>query len=288
MNSLLQLVATRPGLRKLGTNTFIAFGLISALMQFYSALFTPEISSSWAWWIFGLTVFTSLTYGTTVSFPKRRITQWYRHPKFAVTIAKGDLFDPTNELIAVGFADTFDTDVTSNRIIHQSSVQGQLLARVYGGDIARLDDDIQAQLAKLTPSHSESASDKDGKLIRYPLGTVLALRAPGRLVLASAYSRMENDLRVQATLDSIWTTLSAVWDAADRAGSLARISVPVFGSELARVHSLGRDGLIRIIAASFVARSRLGVVSTELEILVHPKDFAEVNMVELGYFLRSL
>ena len=55
-----------------------------------------------------------------------------------------------------GFTDTFDTSIRHNRIIDRSSMQGQLLDRVYHGDRDRLDRDLRRALAQSPSVDTES------------------------------------------------------------------------------------------------------------------------------------
>jgi hypothetical protein len=71
-------------------------------------------------------------------------------------------------------------------------------------------------------------------------------------------------------------------------GGLDPVAVPVIGSELARVGSLDRTSLIKMIALSFAASSREEIVSRQLTIVVHPKDRQTVNLVDVEKFLRTL
>src|ERR1700722_8335554 len=87
-----------------------------------------------------------------------------------LSICVGSLFDQDTHL-AVGFSDTFDPSTADDRIIHSSSIQGQLLRQVYQEDLDRLDEQIIAGLDGISPAFTESRHDKPyGKLARYPLG----------------------------------------------------------------------------------------------------------------------
>jgi transcriptional regulator with XRE-family HTH domain len=83
-----------------------------------------------------------------------------------VRIIVGDLLDQETHL-AVGFSDTFDTSIADNRIINSSSLQGQMLRRLFANDQQQLDDQLSAALADVTPVRTEASGDKRyGKLAR--------------------------------------------------------------------------------------------------------------------------
>lgn len=206
----------------------------------------------------------------------------------ALKIVSGNLFDQDTHL-AVGFSDTFDTSIADDRIIHSSSVQGQLLSQIYGGDQHRLDEQLAAALAGIPPLHVESRRDKPyGKLARYPLGTVAVLGEPRRLIFAVAYGRMGNDLVTRAPVESLWHSYSDLWEAVYRHGQRGALSVPLMGSGLARIDTLDRGNLLRLLLLSFVAYSRLRIICHELRIVIFPNDIQRVDLTNLRDFLRTL
>ncbi|HVK22153.1 MAG TPA: macro domain-containing protein, partial [Actinokineospora sp.] len=103
-----------------------------------------------------------------------------------------------------------------------------------------------------------------------------------------AYARMGDDLLARSTVDDIWTSLSTLWDTVYLRAHREPVSIAVIGSELAKVDTLDRGSLIRLIALSFVARSRRSVVSRELTIVIHPNDAGKVDMLELAAFLATV
>jgi transcriptional regulator with XRE-family HTH domain len=205
-----------------------------------------------------------------------------------ITIVAGNLLDQDTH-IAVGFSDTFDTSIADDRVIHSSSVQGQLLRDVYQGDQDLLDSQLAAALAGVPPVSVESRSDKPyGKLARYPLGTVAVLGEPRRLIFAVAYGIMGNDLVARAPVEDLWYCYTKLWDAVYRHGQRGALSVPLMGSGLARIDTLDRGNLLRLILLSFVAYSRLRLICHELRIVIFPADVHRVDLAGLRDFLQTL
>jgi hypothetical protein len=189
----------------------------------------------------------------------------------------------------VGFTDTFDTDTTGGIVINPRSVQGQFQTEFYGDETIRLTSEIEEKLHAVPRVKQETRLAKPkGNLSRYPVGTTLVLRPRDRRVYAAAYGYMRNDLRVSCSVDSLWTSLTSVWGTVRENSSLEPVAIPVIGSELARIGSLDRTSLIKMIALSFVASSREEIVSRQLTIVVHPKDRPLVNLLDVESFLRSL
>src|SRR6266511_2038288 len=137
MRDSLHMLASRRGLGLLALNGLAAFGLLSAVVQLITAIWHFDHGLRHPWLIALGIVAVSLAWALARAFPRRRIECRFRHPEMAVTLTVGDLFEQRAHLV-VGFSDTFDTDTTDNLIINSSSLQGQLLDRLYGGDLHTL------------------------------------------------------------------------------------------------------------------------------------------------------
>jgi transcriptional regulator with XRE-family HTH domain len=205
-----------------------------------------------------------------------------------VRVIVGDLFEQETHL-AVGFSDTFDTSIADNRIINRSSLQGQLLQRLFASDQRQLDDQLAAALADVAPVRTESPRDKRyGKLARYPLGTVAVLGRPDRLIFAVAYGLMGNDLLVRAPVEGLWHCFAQLWESVYRHGQRRPLSIPLMGSGLARVDTMDRQNLLHLILLSFAASSRLRISCHELRIVILPGDVQRVDTASLRSFLQAL
>jgi hypothetical protein len=271
------------GRRILTANSLVAFGAISTAIQFLAALYRsfpphPVIT-------FAATFAACVAWGFTRAYPRFSLRHRMASGDITLAITVGDLFDQETN-IAVGFSDTFDTSVAGERVIHSSSVQGQLLRRVYGDDRRRLDRELSAALSAVRPVRTESRADKPyGKLTRYPMGTVAVLGEPRRRVFATAYGRMGNDMIVRSPVEDLWYCFNQLWEAVYRKGQRDPVSVPLMGAGLARVNSLNHEDLLRLIVLSFVAYSRMDLVCHELRIVIRPEDVARVDLIRLREFL---
>ncbi|MEH0575664.1 DUF6430 domain-containing protein [Streptomyces sp. B21-108] len=288
-HNLSQLLCTQRGWTLLSRNALGFFGLMSAVLQILLALWSSvKLSGDERWLILGLLLFTSLTFGFYKAWPRSIVSRQFDTPDICVTVQVGNLFDQPTHLV-IGFPDTFDTDTTNNLVISQNSVQGQFQSVVYGNDLGRLDADLISALAGTHSVSSESRSNKShGKLARYEVGTIATLGDPSRRYFCTAYTEMRNNLVVQSTVDSLWKSLDAVWEAVYVYGQRNPVSIPIIGSELARISCLNRESLLKMIILSFVARSRQSPVCKELRIMVHQKDYRHISMLEVDAFLRTL
>jgi hypothetical protein len=282
-------VATRRGMRAAATHAFAAFGVVALLLQSYQAIWDRAAFPKHEITVAAVAAAGSALYGLLRARPGRAVARDLRHPRCRVEIVQGDLFDDRDAHLVVGFTDVFDTDVTENRIINQSSVQGQFLHRIYRNDVATLDADLTRALAQGPRAVQVSRADKPfGKLSRYPIGTVAVLGTARRRYFCVAYSTMTAAAVARSSGDALWMSLSRLWTAVYEHGQRGPLAMPVIGAGLARVDALDRQALIRLILLSFVAASRERLLTTKLSIIVPPQEFLELDRLELRAFLDSL
>lgn len=204
-------------------------------------------------------------------------------PKTRIKIVKGDILKQDGHLV-VGVCDTFDTETPN--IISGNSLLGQTIYKLYGGDTKHFDGLIDEALAGKSPLNEIC---KVGKTKKYELGTVAVVRHNPRLIFLLAYCEMNECNQAFGTVDAVWKSLSALWDAQSKHGNHSTISVPVIGGGLAKMSSqLPAQDAIRLIALSFMFASRKHKVSDELRIVVQPADYDRLDRMELQSFLSSL
>ncbi|MFD8428092.1 macro domain-containing protein [Streptomyces coelicoflavus] len=222
------------------------------------------------------------------SMPRYSAERQFKQSAFSVVVRVGDLFAERADLV-VGFTDTFDTSIERGDIVSPRSVQGQLLSKVFRGDVATLDSSLLASLRDAPTVAVESESSKPrGKRARYPIGAVAAIAHEGRRYYCVAYSRLGNDLVAKSSVDYLWRGLGNLWTAVAAHGHLDPVAIPIIGSDLAKVSSLGREGLLKMILLSFVAESRVNLISRQLTVVIAPGDADDVNMLEVQAFLDTL
>ncbi|WP_051901196.1 macro domain-containing protein [Streptomyces aureus] len=188
-----------------------------------------------------------------------------------VVFVEGDLFEQEADLV-VGFSDTFDTATDGSLVISPSSLQGQLVERIYQGDVEALDADLERALASVHAESLESRSAKQhGKLVRYPVGTVAVLERDRRRVFAVAFSRMDNSLTAQSTEANLLLSLANLWEEIRRRETDRTVAMPVLGAGLSRLE-LERDTLVKMTLTSLREHARRAPVCRELRIVIHPSD----------------
>jgi hypothetical protein len=260
--------------------TFSAVGVLAVLLEVTNFIVGHLPFDGWPLALaIGLI---SVAYGLVRAWP-RPIRQDYASPNMAIEIMKGDLFSqPCN--IVVGTCDTFDTAVP--RVIAKSSVQGQALERLYGGDVDQLDQEIAAAL---DGKSVKGSIQKAGKTDKYGVATVATLRRDSHRLYFLAYCEMNQDNEAQSTPDGIWRSLASLWDEVSRTANGTPVAIPVIGGGQSRLsHVMPAQDSIRFIVMSYMFASRTKKVCDELRIIVRPSDFDRLDRLELQAFLSSL
>jgi hypothetical protein len=203
LQGLRQIFRTSRGRVILVAQFFIAFGVVTAAVQFVGQVFGARFTNPGG--VTAISLAACLLWGLVSAYPRSRIARDFQHPDIVITIRVGDLLAEQADLV-VGFSDTFDTDISDDDIISGASLQGQLLTRVYEGDLRRLDDELDLALSATVPTSVETRESKPkGKLRRYPIGTVAVIGSPHRKIYCLAYSRMGNDLTARSSMDDLWS-----------------------------------------------------------------------------------
>jgi len=273
------------GPRLFVASALTAFGAVSALVQFVGQLFPGTLAEPVAITTASLT--TCVGYAVVKARPLRQLRYSYRLPQTLITIVSGDLLEQPCQM-AVGFSDTFDTQLEGG-VISAGSLQGQLLLRRYGGNLSRLDADLEAALVSAKPIACEDREDKPlGKLNRYKIGTVAVLDTLPHQVFAVAYSRIGNDGVATSSVEALWFSLNRLWDAVFQRGQQEPVAIPLVGGGLSRIDSLDPESTLRLVLLSFVTRSRDRRVCSELQVVLRPSVFEQVDLREIRAFLTSL
>ncbi|HEV2638889.1 MAG TPA: macro domain-containing protein [Actinocrinis sp.] len=207
-----------------------------------------------------------------------------------IVLVRGDLFEQKDANLVVGFTDTFDTATGEDFVINAKSVQGQLVERLFGGQVKVLDEKLRGGLRQVDPVSTESVRDKQrGKRTRYPVGTVVPLAVDGRRVFATAYSRLSNDLVARSGPADLRRSLELLWPSVATYGMYKPVAIPLVGSGLARIVELRREELVIMIVQTFVAACRRDpTTAPELRIVLLQEELGKTGLAQIERYLSGL
>jgi hypothetical protein len=268
--------------RHLVVHALSAVGLV-ALLAGLSDVFFPDVAEGAGAWLTIATLVVALVYAVVRSWP-RPIEQQYETPNVKISLVRGDILEQDADHLVIGMQTTFDTETP--RIIARTSLQGQFVDRVYGGDLKRLDRELEEALSGTTPV---STISKQGKTTVYDVGTVAVLEQATRCFFCVAYSEMDVKNVARSSIENVWRGLDQLWrEVADRANG-GNVAVPVLGGGLARLSQiLPAQDSIRFIILSFMFACRRERVCDELKVVVQPAQYDRLDRLEIQAFLMSL
>jgi len=272
----------RSGRRRLGAAFVSAFGVLWLIVE-PASLFFPD-TFRWGWPGYVALVLVSGLVALYRARPRDAVSRSLPPTDVTIAIRVGDVLDQVGNVV-VGANDTFDTQF-EDEVISKASVQGQLLERVFCGERAEFDRQIQTSIATV---HGSQDHKKDfGKRVRYPIGTVAVVRSGDSRYFLPAFTRMSATLpaHVSSTIEDLEVALAGTWRAINIAGQREPVHAPILGSHLARL-GVSRTLLTQMIALSFIAATRKGGPSS-LTIWIAHQDRDIVDMVVLDDWLRGL
>lgn len=209
---------------------FACVGGLSTIMQTFNVIY-PGSHAMEGFGILIAIIVASVSVALFKAWP-RPIAEEYNAPKTRITIVPGDLLKEDGHLV-IGTNDTFDTETPN--IIATSSLQGQALQVLYGGDLKELDRHLDDALVN-TPC--VGTLNKPGKHVQYGVGTIATLKHAHRLIFFLAYCEMDAQNVARSTPDKVWKGLLALWAEVSRRGNGGTISIPVIGGGQARLSSV--------------------------------------------------
>jgi hypothetical protein len=242
-------------------------------------LFIPFLKQEGLFWYLCFVSF-SIIVSFFYSIYKLSYSQKLKTLDSTVNLIVGDIFNQKDGHIVIGTNDVFDTEL--GEVIKPTSIQGQFLTKIYSGDVKKLDKDITdaLQFESINPIGTDE-SKTIGKNIRFPIGSCLPLGSVINRHFMIVYTVMGSDLKCKPTdINTLWQSMDKLWKTIRRRGQSLEISMPIIGSDLART-GLTRKELLNLIITSFVLNSKDELITSKLNIYIHPKDLDHVNWYEL-------
>jgi hypothetical protein len=273
---------TRGAIKHLSIHLLQILGVLWLFVEVASYFFT-QMSEKKQQIFFG---FVSLAVVWTLlrALPPVMHSKKSRSSDIEIEIKVGNLLEePSN--IAFGCSDCFDTE--PEVVVGPNSLIAQLVRRFYKGDHQALDSHIFQYLNSNNISGKDDSTKLFGKKTRFDLGTVAIVPVQDYKAFLLVFSVTNDDKTTTTTKEDLWGSLCHLWAAIRRNGFLEPITVPVFGSGLARFPA-SRISLIQLLVLSFVIASREAKVSKKLTISIATQDYDPAEMVEVIEFLRTL
>jgi hypothetical protein len=269
--------------RQIVATAFVAFGALWLVVEPLGLFFPDDLDFGWGGYatLVVLSVAVALIRSRTREVVERALPP----SDVRVMVRVGDVLKQHGNVV-VGSNDTFDTTLRDD-VISARSVQGQLLATVFGGNQTELDRQIEQSLAGVDGKHDPAKTFE--KTERYPIGTVAVVRSGQTRYFLPAFAEMSTTkpANVKATVEGLQTSLVRTWEAIGTAGNREPVHAPIIGANLSRL-GLSRTLLIEMIVVSFIAVVSKTGTSNSLTVWIHEPEATHVDMVALDEWLRGL
>lgn len=261
-----------------------AFGTLWLLVEITAFFFQTTTVPDWLrdhWWLFAI-----LGVGIAAArcWPKTSVAYNLNGRDVSVEIAVGDVFTFTGALV-IGSNTTFDTRV-SPTLIAANSVQGKF-TKMYYSDEAQLDSELAAGLVGVRSEQLQG--QRQGKAVRYPIGTTVRLNPKGRRAYFVAIADINEHGVAEGSFEKLRVALAELWVHVGSRGLKEPLIMPVLGTGFTRL-SQTRAEVVREIVKSFVAACSERVFVDRLTIVISPTDMTKhrLSLDELGAFLNHM
>lgn len=266
------------------TAVLSSFGALWLLVEITAFFFQSTTVPDWLrdhWWLFAIG---GGAIAAAKCWPKLSVVHKLNGRDVTVEIAVGDIFSFPGALI-VGSNTTFDTRV-SPRLIAENSVQGAFTKR-YFSDETQLDTELVAELDGIGAESLQGP--RQGKELRYPIGTTIRLNPKGRTAYFVAIADINEHGVAETSFEKLQDSLAALWVYVGSRGLKEDLVMPALGTGFSRLTQT-RQEVVREIVKSFVAACSERVFADRLTIVLSPKDMTKYHMSldELGAFLRHV
>ncbi len=268
--------------RDAGSHFLKAFGLLWLLTE-AAAFFFPDIIQSFRSGILLAVVAGALLWAVYRAFPPVRFTKEYPASNCVIELRVGDLFEQKGD-IAFGCSDCFDTETG---VIGPTSLMAQFAEKAFDGDVEALDRRISESLSEHKIKGRIDKKKTFGKNERFPIGATASIVDNERNVFLTAFSRTNLDTTTETSKEDLWLSLCHLWTGVRQRGYLAPVSIPVWGTGLARVPA-SRLSLIQVVILSFVIATRENKVSNQLTLVFAEGDYSVHEMREAVQLVDAL
>ena len=208
----------------------------------------------------------------------RRVTVKMPHIRTNINIFTGDLL--SQEGCAIVPANDFFDNVVNEDLVAAKSIDGQMIERFWGGNIAGMDAEALRQLEGETYEMIER--DAPAKTRRYKLGTSIVLRASEklRIIWVALTTTDVATNKTHADLDDLALAIRAALIKARNRGNGDILNIPLMGGGLSRT-GMGSAFLLNLLIGIIVDESKKQSITESINIVLTKSALEDVNLLEV-------
>jgi hypothetical protein len=201
--------------------------------------------------------------------------------KTTLRIEFGNIWE--KNIIAIGVNNFFDTCLKYD-VIKPSSLHGQLIQNVLGGDCSDFDNAISQLRVKPTPvPNRKDTPDNDlqNKKNKYDIGTTAIFKHDEKTYACTVISEMPyNSFSAESSSEKIFIATKKMLNEVRGICGNEEIALPIWGTGLARC-CLDEKQMIEVLLAAIMETSNDLIVSKKITIVIYKPLYGTINLEEL-------
>ncbi len=260
------------------SETLLAYGALWTVIESASYFF-PAIKLQGILCYLGLVCISALI-ACMRAYQRQSINFKIGHSNTRVTILFGDLFSRDGYL-AIPVNEFFDSEI--GLPVSSKSLHGITINRFFGGHSASFDQLVASDLAN-TPARDIGRIG--GKGWQYPIGTTAAVKTNSHQFLLFVLSTTDLvTFKASASLPDFIRALEGLCAKARAVLGGERLVLPLIGSGLSGL-GLPANQLLELILLVIVNETKKNQVTLDIEIVIHPSRFDDVDLHLIENFWR--
>lgn len=250
-------------LNNLIKNLIYILGFSATLTSFYLTIYNPIADASAGTKFLLLLVFMLVNLGIAIaiSWPRSKIRIRITDT-INLNIYYDDLFQQ-NGIIIIPVNEYFDT-IVDGQIISSSTVHGQFIKRIFGGNTGELQSLIKKELEKY--EMKEIVYRNGSNCGKYPLGTTISVSKDGKDYFLVALTRFDNFNKAESFNNDYQVSLKSLLDYIHNNSQGKNINIPLIGAGQSGV-KLTKQKLLEYLLFSLKLHDNL-TISGEVNIVL--------------------
>lgn len=257
-------------------NLIYILGFSATVASFYLTIYNPIMDTPVKSKMIILLVFMliNLAIALFLSLPRPKININVSN-KIDLNIYFDDLFNQ-NGIIVIPVNEYFDT-VVDEKIISSTSVHGQFIKRIFGGNI----EDLVSQINKELELHKEKEiiERPRGNCKKYDLGTTISVNKDGKDYFLVAFTRFNDNNKAESFNVEYQRTLNSLLNFIHSNSQGKNINIPLIGAGQSGIN-LTKQKLLEYLLFSIQIHDQL-TISGSIGLVLNEKIKKEINLKKI-------
>lgn len=173
-----------------------------------------------------------------------------------LTIKYGDLFQ-SKGVIVIPVNDYFDV-IVDDEVISRNTLHGKWIEEFYSNDIGLLNSQIEEQLSNY--SGKSVPNRKNGRKVRYPLGTTIKIQRDDQLFFLVAFTKFDENNRAQLSNLEYQETVIKLIEFIENNSNGYQINLPLVGAGHSGVQA-SKQRLLEFLIFSLKIKNKLTLIN---------------------------